>query len=84
MRRVAQEVMKAMGEQGRAARDIMKSSQTTTKLAAQVRKASTEQANVGGADHAGRAVDAAGAATTVRALGEQGGAWSRLRNPPTR
>ena len=44
MRKIAQEVTKAVAEQGRAARDILKAAQSTTKLAVQVRKASGEQA----------------------------------------
>ena len=44
MRKIAQEVTKAVAEQGRASRDIMKAAQSTTKLAVQVRKATAEQA----------------------------------------
>ena len=44
MRKIAQEVTKAMNEQSRAARDVMKAAQNTTKLAGQVRKATAEQA----------------------------------------
>ena len=45
MRKVAQEVTKAVTEQGRASRDIMKAAQSTSRLAADVRKATAEQAS---------------------------------------
>ena len=44
MRKVAQEVTKAVTEQGRASRDIMKAAQATSRLAVDVRKATAEQA----------------------------------------
>ena len=48
-----------MAEQGRAARDIIKAAQSTTKLAVQVRKATAEQAQGAARDHPGGRVDAA-------------------------
>ena len=44
MRTIARQVAQAMGEQGRAARDIIKAGQATRTLAEQVRKATAEQA----------------------------------------
>ena len=44
MRGIAQEVRKAVGQQAAAARDILKASQSATRLSSQVHRASTEQA----------------------------------------
>ena len=78
MRRIAQEVSKAIGEQGNAARDIIKAAQATTKTAAQVRKASGEQAT--SARQITQAADSMrrGAASTSRALAEQATAADQI------
>ncbi len=78
MRRIAQEVSKAIGEQGNAARDIIKAAQATTKTAAQVRKASGEQAT--SASQITQAADSMrrGAASTSRALAEQATAADQI------
>jgi len=44
MRKSAQQVSQAMGEQGRAARELIKAAQNTSSNAGQVRKATAEQA----------------------------------------
>ena len=56
--RPTHEVKKAMAEQARAARDILKAAQSTKEQAAQVRKATPEQVKTAAADHQGGGVDA--------------------------
>ena len=46
MRKSARQVAQAMGEQGRAARELIKAAQNTSSVAAQVRRGTTEQARV--------------------------------------
>ncbi len=72
MRKIAQEIAKAVAEQGRAARDVIKAAQSTIEgWPSQVRKATGEQAK--SAAEIAQAVDSMrrGAATTARAVGEQ-------------
>jgi methyl-accepting chemotaxis protein len=78
MRRIAQEVRKAVGEQGRAARDVIKAAQSTTKLAVQVRKSTAEQTR--SATEITQAVESMrrGAVGTARALSEQSAATEQV------
>ncbi len=78
MRKIAQEVTKAIAEQGNAARDIIKAAQNTTRTASQVRKATAEQAT--SAAQITQAADSMrqGAATTSRALAEQASAADQI------
>ena len=71
MRKVAQEVTKAVTEQGRASRDIMKAAQATSRLAADVRKATAEQATT--TEQLTQMSESVrkGAASTSRAVTEQ-------------
>ena len=78
MRKIAQEVTKAVAEQGRAARDIIKAAQATTKLAAQVRKATAEQAEAPAEIAQAAESMRRGAATTTRALAEQATASEQI------
>ena len=79
MRKIAQEVTKAVAEQGRAARDILKAAQNTTQARrSQVRKASAEQAK--SAAEITQAADSMrrGAATTRAGLAEQAAATDQI------
>ena len=78
MRKTAKEVSRAINEQGRAAREIIKAAQNTTLVATQVRKASGEQAAA--AKEIAQAVESMrrGAASTSRALEEQATAGEQV------
>ena len=72
MRKTAQEVTKAMAQQGTAARDVLKASQNATRLAAQVHKASAEQARSAKEITTATESMRRGAVTTTRAIARNG------------
>jgi methyl-accepting chemotaxis protein len=78
MRKVSQEVNKAVAEQTRASRDIMKAATSTASLALDVRKATGEQSKT--IDDLTKASEAVrrSAAATSRAVGEQAVATEQI------